>query len=90
MISAKTMTDKIDLFIKIADDDGNGELSYEEIHRLCMLCLQKYIQVDDEGFVKVIGNYFAKLIFQVCEIDQKDEIPVERIKQLIRDVPFII
>ena len=43
MISAKTMTDKIDLFIKIADDDGNGELSYEEIHRLCMLCLQKYI-----------------------------------------------
>ena len=51
-----------------------------------MLCLKKYIQVEDQGFVKVIADYFAKFIFQVCEIDQADEIPIDRIKELIRDV----
>jgi hypothetical protein len=55
IIRAKTLDDRIDLFIKIADEDGmgiiiynigNGLLSEDEIMNLSKICLSKYISVD--------------------------------------------
>jgi len=31
IVRAKTISEKVDLFIKVADEDGNGSLSWEEI-----------------------------------------------------------
>lgn len=42
-IRAKTLSEKINLFIKIADEDGNGSLSWEEINELAKICLSKFI-----------------------------------------------
>lgn len=44
-IRAKTLMDRVNLFIKIADKDGNCALSYDEVHNLTKICLSKYINV---------------------------------------------
>lgn len=85
IIKAKTLREKIDLFIKIADDDGNGQLSKKEIFELCKICLEKYIKTNDENdqFLDDISNYFTRLIFAAVEIDIEEEIPLEKIKETI-------
>lgn len=44
-IRAKTLMDRVNLFIKIADKDGNKALSYEEVNNLTKICLNKYMKV---------------------------------------------
>ena len=82
-IRAKTLDEKIDLFINVADEDGNGLLSYDEVYSLSMVCLGKYIASDDEGFLEDLANYFAKLLFETCDVDMEEEIPFDVIKDLI-------
>lgn len=84
LISSKTLSDKVDLFIKVADTNGNGELSYSETHHLCLITLQKYIEIQDKHFVGMLADYFTKFIFQVCDYDIKEEIPITKIKELIK------
>lgn len=42
-IRAKTVSEKINLFIRIADQDGNGMLSWDEIYELSHICLNRYV-----------------------------------------------
>jgi Ca2+-binding EF-hand superfamily protein len=42
-IRAKTVSEKINLFIKIADENGDGKLSWDEIYSLSKICLSKYV-----------------------------------------------
>lgn len=85
IIKAKTIREKIDLFIKIADDDGNGQLSKKEIFDLCKICLGKMVKSDNEdnAFLENISEYFTKLIFAAVEVDIESEIPLEKIKETI-------
>lgn len=84
IIKAKTLDQKIDLFIKIADEDGNGNLSEEEISHLCSVCLSKFInEENDKEFFKELVDYFTKLIFNVVGFDIKEEIPLAKIKETI-------
>jgi hypothetical protein len=53
-IRAKTLMDRVNLFIKIADKDGNKALSYDEVHNLTKMCLTKYIKV-------IIHNIIGRL-----------------------------
>ena len=63
IIRAKTLKQKINLFIKIADDDGNGKLSKKEIYDLAKICLGKYVEDKTDGFLDDLCEYFTKLIF---------------------------
>lgn len=45
VIKAKSLGDRVDLFIKIADKDGNGLLSQSEVYNLTKICLSRFIQV---------------------------------------------
>lgn len=84
IIRAKTLKEKIDLFIKIADEDGNGMLSKDEILKLCKICLSKYVKEEEnETFLDDLCEYFAKLIFSAVEIDEDKEIPLNTIKNAI-------
>ena len=84
IIKAKTQDEKIDLFIKIADDDMNGKLSREEIYNLCTVCLSKYMnQTNDPQFFEGLAEYFTKLIFNAVEVDITEEIPLQKIKDAI-------
>lgn len=83
MIKAKTLADKIGLFIKLADEDGNGELSIQEVRHFCRACLSRYLKPDFEGFVDSLVEFFANFIFQSMNINTDNEIPLKDIKQHI-------
>ena len=74
IIRAKTLAEKISLFIKIADQNQDGTLEWEEIQDLATICLGKYIQDDGEedGFLNKLCSYFTKLIFQTVYSDNPE------------------
>ncbi len=82
VIRAKTLKDKINLFIRIADEDGNGLLSYEEIFNLAKVCLSKYVKEDDD-FMDMLCSFFTDLIFEAVDIEVDEEIPLSTIRQAI-------
>ncbi len=89
-MQVKTKTDRINLFIKIADSDGNGMLSFDEILLLCKSCLKNnftFSSIDFEGdpFLEDLSNYFAKLIFEICGLEVTEEIPLKRISDSINE-----
>ena len=81
-IKAKTVVEKIDLFISISDSDGNGLLSYDEIFKLSKLCLSHYVKNQGE-FLDVLCEYYTRLIFQIVNKELTDEIPFSEIKRAI-------
>ncbi|CAD8192239.1 unnamed protein product [Paramecium pentaurelia] len=83
-IRAKTLIEKLDLFIQISDQDGNGQLCWEEIYQLSKVCLAKYIQNTDD-FLDMLCEYYTRLIFKVVGKEPHEEIPFSAIKQAILD-----
>ena len=61
----KSLDEKIDRFFKIIDEDGNGELSYEEISNLVFTSLKGHRELsgDDITFFKMLSDYFSRFIF---------------------------
>lgn len=82
-IRAKSLKEKIDLFIRIADEDGNGRLSQEEISGLCIIALRRFVLDNGDGMIEDLCDYFTRLIFRACKVAVEDEIPLERIKEVI-------
>ena len=90
IIRAKTLAEKINLFIKIADVNKDGSLEWDEIKELAMICLGKYIKDDgdEDGFLSKLCDYFTKLICKTVnkgvEVDKETvEIPLPMIKKTI-------
>ncbi|CAD8193646.1 unnamed protein product [Paramecium octaurelia] len=83
-IRAKTLIEKLDLFIQISDQDGNGQLCWDEIYQLSKVCLAKYIQNTDD-FLDMLCEYYTRLIFKVVGKEPHEEIPFSAIKQAILD-----
>lgn len=89
-MQVKTKKDRIDLFVKIADSDGNGMLSFDEILLLCQSCLKNNfifstINFEEDRFLLDLSEYFAKLLFEICGVDIEEEIPMTRISEIIRE-----
>ena len=40
LLRARTKKEKMELFVKLADEDGNGMLSFEEIKNLARMSLE--------------------------------------------------
>jgi hypothetical protein len=77
-VSGKTLESKIDLFIKVADTDKSNNLSKDEIHELCFICLDKILPKggEDDRMVEDLVEYFTKLLFSSLGVDPDDEIPL--------------
>lgn len=89
-IHAKSLKDKLDLFIKLADQDGNGFLNEREVFDLCKVCLIRFFKgKEGEKLLESLSSYFTKFIFNTCGVDLLDPsalIPLETIKELILSV----
>ena len=86
-IKSDSISDKIDMFFKIIDTDGNGLLSYSEVLDLSLMSLKRNIKGEDKNSEEVVGElakYFADLIFKLVDIDKDDEIPLPRIKEVLK------
>ena len=87
--SSNDVDTKVERFFKLIDEDGNGELSYEEILHLCQRSFQTMKDSEnrpqDEGFYEELAQYFAGFIFRQTGVDMEDEITPDELKAAIQD-----
>lgn len=86
-IKSDSITDKIDMFFKIIDTDGNGLLSYQEVLELSFLSLKRNLKGNDsnsDDVINELARYFADLIFKLVNVDKDDEIPLPKIKEVVK------
>ena len=79
---------KVERFFNLIDEDGNGELSYDEILHLCQRSFQSMKDVEtrptDEKFYEDLAEFFATFIFNQTEVDLEDEISPDELKAAIQ------
>ena len=87
--STSDIDKKIDRFFNLIDEDGNGELSYDEILHLCQRSFQSMKDVEtrptDEEFYEELAKFFARFIFKTTNVDIDDEIKPEELKMAIEN-----
>ena len=84
--NTRTFKDKIDLFVNISDDNGNGLLDKDEVYQYCKICLKKFMRNANKEFLEDMTDFFMRFIFQTCGYDMEDEIPATLIRELIVNV----
>ena len=77
-----TNEQKIELFFRLYDTDGNGNLSYLEIQHLCRLQLAGNISAVD-SFTEDVSEYFTKMIFDAVGVKHHMEITLDQMKTSI-------
>lgn len=80
--SSKT-EDKIDIFMKILDSDGNGKLSYSEVHDLSISSLNRVLGEGSPDMKESLAELFAEMIFKICSADRGSEIELPTIRNKI-------
>ena len=87
-----TIENKLDLFMRIIDADHNGKMAFEEVFELSKISLERFFKNKDSNkeeekeqnyIIFELADYFAKLIFDIMDIDLNKEIEIESIKRKI-------
>ena len=85
--STSDVDQKVERFFNLIDEDGNGELSFEEILHLCQRSFQSMKDVEtrptDEEFYEELSHFFANFIFEKTGVDLEDEISPDELKAAI-------
>ena len=81
----KSLNEKIDRFFKIIDEDGNGELSYEEISNLVFASLRghRVLNDDDVTFFQMLSNYFSRFIFDKVGVGLEKGITLSELREIL-------
>ena len=82
-VRAKTLQSKLDLFFKLMDSDGNGQLSYSEIKYLCFQTLKKLLESSHEDFIDDLACTFTKFVFEALGLSMNEEIEVDILKDFM-------
>ena len=87
-----TIENKLDLFMRIIDADNNGKMAFEEVFELSKISLERFFKNKDSNkeeekeqnyIIFELADYFAKLIFDIMDIDLNKEIEIDSIKKKI-------
>ena len=87
-----TIENKLDLFMRIIDADNNGKMAFEEVFELSKISLERFFKNKDSNkeeekeqnyIIFELADYFAKLIFDIMDIDLNKEIEIDSIKRKI-------
>jgi len=87
-----TIENKLDLFMRIIDADHNGKMAFEEVFELSKISLERFFKNKDSNkeeekeqnyIIFELADYFAKLIFDIMDIDLNKEIEIDSIKRKI-------
>ena len=83
-IQARNLDQKIDLFFKIIDEDGNGSLSYDEIFKICASSFQRFSpNIQEDEFMIGLTEFFTSVIFRAVGKSIDEEIPFHEIRLAI-------
>ena len=90
MSTSKTRNkiEKIRLFQLLADRDGNGTLSYDEIYELSKISLQnsfwfKSKEFNQDKFLIDLCQFFSNLIFEICGVPVEQEVNLSQLQEII-------
>ena len=87
--NTKDIDKKVSRFFNLVDEDGNGELSQDEIMNLCQRSFQPLKEMlqkcdaDDEQFFDELADFFTRFIFEKTGVDIEDEITPDELKEAI-------
>ncbi|CAD8042986.1 unnamed protein product [Paramecium primaurelia] len=84
LIRAKGNDNKIELILKLIDENENGLLSYEEIKNRCSFMMEEMLK-DSKGELSVNNmiDYVTRSIFDAVKMKYDEEIPIDKIRKLI-------
>ncbi|CAK73045.1 unnamed protein product (macronuclear) [Paramecium tetraurelia] len=84
LIKAKRNDNKIELILKLIDENENGSLSYDEIKKRCIFMMEEMLK-DSKGELSVpnMVEYVTRSIFDAVKMNYDQEIPIEMIRKLI-------
>lgn len=88
--NTRTFKDKIDLFVQICDDNGNGMLDSDEVYNHCKIFLQRFMRNINPEFLEDLTQYFTKFVFETCGYQLDQEIPASLIRELIMSVSIYL
>ena len=82
------LKEKLDLFLKVLDERGNGVLDYDEVKDICMDSIKRNMfDLDSKKkpceALEELSTFFAKFIFQLVNVDIKQPLELEKIKSAI-------
>ena len=90
IVFSRSDEDKVDLFLKMVDEDGGGTYGFEEIRGICLLTFESSSapKYDENGNLEPdilleTAEFQAKNIFNLLNFDHDDEIPIEVFKHEI-------
>ncbi|CAD8141734.1 unnamed protein product [Paramecium pentaurelia] len=84
LITAKSNEKKIELILKLIDENGNGLLSYEEISQRCEMMMDSIMKCNiGEPCTNNMVDIITKSIFDAVEMNYDEEIPIEKLRLLI-------
>lgn len=82
-LRAKNSSEKIDLFFKLIDWNGNGRISWEEVQMFCLKSLEiAKIQETDPGIDKLAG-FLANLLFKMFGAKKDEDLSLEKIREAV-------
>ena len=69
VVCSQSSEEKVDLFLRMVDDDGGGSFSYEEIKEICLLTFEEGDEDEEESepgkpnILKETADFQARAIF---------------------------
>ena len=93
------MNNKMDFFFQILDENGDGSLDYNEVYNLSLVSLQRTLSQNPLDILKksekekknqkevigILAEFFSNMIFDLVNIDIKNEIPIEILRQKMQE-----
>lgn len=82
-LRAHNSKEKIDLFFKLMDWNGNGTISWEEVRDFCLKSLEiAKISENDAGIDKLAG-FLTNLLFKMFQAKKEDDLSLEKIRDSV-------
>lgn len=88
IVFSKSDGDRVDLFLRMVDEDGGGTYGFDEIKEICLMSLgEKSAEPKYDKFgnleidiIEETAEFQSKDIFRLLKYDIDDEIPIEVFK----------
>ena len=82
-LKSNNISDKLSMFFKIIDTNGDGTLSWKEVLKISKESLARTIKgSESEDIIDELAEFFARLIFKLVDVDKSEELKLENLKMV--------